>query len=94
MRYTKSEIETIKNVLLLNGGNNPTLLEARQVIIQLEKENAMLKEQIEKAGLPETCGFCPKFINRVKNVGQCKLLSGKIMKADQDCCCPALRGKL
>lgn len=94
MKYSKHDIERIKDALNRNEARNSLMYEARRAIIQLEEENALLKKQIDTAGLTGKCGTCPKFICRVNNTGQCKLLAGKIVKADQDCCCPALRGKL
>lgn len=91
MKYSKYDIEHIKDALNRNEARNPLMYEARRAIIQLEEENALLKKQIDAAGLTRKCGTCPKFINRLNNVGQCKILSNKVVKADQECLCPKLR---
>ena len=94
MKYTEFDIENIKRALRNNEATNPLMYEARKVIMQLEEENALLKKQINAAGLPGKCATCPNFINQINNIGQCKLLGRKIVKADQDCSCPKLRGKI
>lgn len=94
MKLNKYEIEQIKNALMLNRAGNTLLNNAYWLIVQLEEENKMLKEQINTAGLPGKCCTCSQFRPRIGKTGTCKILGNKVVQADQDCVCPKLRGRL